>query len=152
MQTVLPLSLDPSMGKARFLDSVWYCHKAVSLRWEIISIARCEFQFVIFRNRGLQCIRHLPAILPPQGSCEIRYSAVNDQGRKSIQQSAGELSFFTLKTREDLRACNYRDRKLSLHLQKILSRCGYSIEVVDHDHRIDEDGRNYFCHSFRKRR
>jgi hypothetical protein len=24
--------------------------------------------------------------------------------------------------------------------------------VVDHDHGIDEDGRNYFCHSFRKRR
>jgi hypothetical protein len=33
-----------------------------------------------------------------------------------------------------------------------LSRCGYSIEVVNHDHGIDEDGRNYFCHSFRKRR
>ena len=84
------------------LDSVWYCHKAVSLRREIIGIARCEFQFVIFRNCGLKCIRHLPAILPPQGSCEIGYSAVNDQGRKSIQQTAGELPFFTLKTREDL--------------------------------------------------
>ena len=134
------------------LDSVRYRHKAVSLRREIISIARCEFHFVIFRNCGLQCIRHPPAILPSQGSCEIRYSTVDDQGRKSIQQTAGELPFFTLKTREDLCACNYRDRKLSLHFQKILSRCGNSIEVVDHDHGIDEDGRNYFCHSFRKRR
>src|SRR5262249_8012372 len=137
------------LGSAR-LDGVWYRHKAVSLRREIIGVARCEFQVVIFRNCGLQCIRHLPAILPPQRSCQIRYSTVNDQGRKSIQQTAGELPFFTLEAREDLRACNYRDRKLSLHFQKILSRCGYPIEMVDHDHGIDEDGRNYFCHSFRK--
>src|SRR5262249_61776859 len=102
--------------------------------------------------RGMSYTVNPQAMLPTQGSCKICYSAVNDQVRKSIQQAAGELPFFTIKTGEDLRACNYRDRKLSLHFEEILSRSGYSIEVVDHDHGIDEDGRNYFCHSFRKRR
>src|SRR5262245_19974647 len=99
---------------------------------EIISVARCEGKFVIFGNCGLQRMGHLPAILPPQGSCEISYSAVNDEGRKTI--------------------CNCSDRKLSRHFQEILRRGGYSVEVVDHDHGIDEDGGNYFCHSFRNRR
>jgi hypothetical protein len=38
-----------------------------------------------------------------------------------------------------------RDRELSLHFQKIRGGGGYSVKVVNHDHRIDKYRRNYFA-------
>jgi hypothetical protein len=114
------------------LDSVWYRHKAVSLWREIIGIARCEFQFVIFRNCGLQCIRHLPAILPPQGS----WGQLPLLTLKPVRTSARVIT--------EIVSCPCISRRYSVAADIPLK---WSIMITESTRTVGI----YFCHSFRKR-
>jgi hypothetical protein len=65
--------------------------------------------------RGLQRVRHFPAILPPQRCCEICYGPVNDQDWEAIEQTPRELPLFAFKTGEDFSKRDDGDCELSLH-------------------------------------
>ena|SRR6266699_9762 len=66
-------------------EGVWNYDKPMPLRWKIVGITRCKFQLMTFGYRGLQRVRHLPAILPPQRCCEVCHGAVNDQDGEAIE-------------------------------------------------------------------
>src|SRR4051812_23221749 len=80
-------------------------------------------QIITFGYRGLQRVRHLPAILPPQRCCDICYSPVNDQDRQAIE-TPRELAFFAFKTGEDFSERDDGECNLSLHPQYILVAAG----------------------------
>ena len=136
----------------RVSDGVRNSNKAVPLGWKIIGVTRCELQFVVFCECGLQRVRHLPTIPPPQCGGQIRDWPVNDEDWKPIQQTARELPFFTFKARKHFSAGDDRDRDLSLHFQEIGGGGGYSVEMINQDDGIDQDRRNYFGHSLRNLR
>ena len=96
----------------------------VPFRLEIFTVPGHQLQAMLQRKRRLEGIRKLPAVLAPQEGGGVGGFLIDHESRKGFEEAPRNREMWLLKSGQDLRPGNHRDRRLRSDLGQIGRRRG----------------------------
>lgn len=138
-------------GTPRVSDRVRNDHLGLAARLEIPRIAGRDRQPVLNGDRGLDGVRQFPALASPQPGRGVGRLDGDGQRCEDVEQIQGERGRALVEAGECLGAGDDGQGGLAAVLGEEGSGCLDTVEVVDHDDRIEQKPHGWSSHSPRIR-